>query len=140
MNAEEVRNKVRESINLALRPLIGTKMDATAKMRAKAVIMDVLAHYYNDGTIDEIPLIDINHETELAYLTNAIRNMYLEIDGTEDEQTRLALAREMSGYSMRANELRRQMEGLGQNSIQIFLKNPNTYEPFVWYGRSQYEN
>jgi len=137
MTAEEVLQKVRESMEVALRQFIGEKQSAHTRYNVRNAILNVLQNYYQDGTIDEIPLVDINHETELAYITNQIRNLNLEIEGSEDYRTKVSLQNEISLLSWRADALRDQVGD--PNGIKIFLKNPNTYEPFMWYGRSDYE-
>jgi len=137
MTAEEVLQKVRESMEVALRQFIFEKNDVNLRYRVRSAILDVLHNYYQDGTIDTIPLVDINHDTELAHIANQIRNLYLELDGTEEYQTRVSLQNEITMLSWRADALRSQVTN--PNGVQIFLKDPITYLPFVWYGRSEYE-
>lgn len=137
MTAEEVLQKVRNSMEVALRQFINEKNDVNLRYRVRSAILDVLHNYYQDGTIDTIPLVDINHDTELAHITNQIRNLYLELDGTEEYQTRVSLQNEITMLSWRADALRSQVTN--PNGVQIFLKDPITYQPFVWYGRSEYE-
>jgi len=137
MTADGVMQKVKESMEIALRSFLYEKNDPYMRLRVRDTILNVLQNYYQDGTIDAIPLVDINHETELAHITNQIRNLYLELDGTEEYQTRVSLQNEISMLSWRADALRSQVTN--PNGLQIFLKDPITYRPFVWYGRSEYE-
>lgn len=138
MTAEEVLQKVRESMEVALRQFIGEKQSAHMRYNVRNAILNVLQNYYQDGTIDEIPLVDINHETELASITNDIRNLNLELEGTEDYNSRVQLQNEIAMLSCRADALRSQLPK-DPNGISVFLKNPITYGPFILYGRSDYE-
>jgi len=139
MTAEQVMDQVRESMTKALRQFLGQPVTAQTKLIARAAILDVLHVYYNNGTIDTIPMVDINHETEIA----ALEKRYQEIDRQSSEngyqwaEAHNCMNR-MSLINQRISDLKEQIKN--PHSMAIFLKQPDSFKPYVWFGRSDYVN
>lgn len=134
MTAEEVIAKVRESLNMALREVVGQKVNEQTKSRVKNTIMGMLQRYYETGIIDIIPLIDINHETEIAALTNRIAELREEYTRTGNP----SISDEVRNLNWRVGSLK---DSLGSpNGLVVSLKDPLTYGPFTWHGTGSYDN
>lgn len=124
---------VRQSMNIVLRQFINQPVTLVTKMSCRDAILGVLHRKYNEGLIDSMPLVDINHETEIAHWQSRLSELNKQYIGNGPQWAEAHdILNRMSIISTRISTL----EGLikDPNSMAIFLKNKDTFEPYVWYG------
>lgn len=134
MNTNETMKEVQELILKALRPFIGQRIDAKTRYNIRNAVLDLLQPYYENGTLDYIPLVDVNHDVEMSYLSEKIQKITMTLieDGPNPSLEELR-----AKYGKRFTALR---DVAQRNTIQIYLKDPDTFEPFNWPPRGNYDH
>lgn len=135
---DKAMQEVEASIKVALRSFIGKPVTDREMYNIRNTVIDILAPYYEKGILDDIPLVDVNHKTEIAAVTAAIADL-LEMAQLPDADLN-EIREVVSAFKTRLADLNEVIKRLPPNGIHVSLKDPQTYAPYIWPTRGKYDH
>lgn len=125
--------EIQDRIYQSLSSFKGKKVNASSIAQVKDTVLQILNSYLAGGMIDDIPLIDVNHSEELAYLKEKYHALRLRLDlgDFQDYTESIDLTNQMSMISFKISGLESQLSG-DPSRVEIFFKEHGTFAPYMW--------
>lgn len=127
MNDEKDVQKLHDAISKAVFRFKGTKVTESTFCEMEHVIMTVLNEFYCNGYIEVVPIVDINHRSEMLHIRKQIHELTKTIDEAVTTEESIRLCNERTMLAWHLDSLKRDVDNL--NDAQIFFKNKD-YTPF----------
>lgn len=134
-STDEILVIIEERVMNILREYSGQELNSRVLYDINNRIMDMLGPYYHLGYMEEMPLVDLNHEVEIRYLDGEIERFQklVKSGALQYDDVKTELATVISYRNSLA-------ESITSTSLKAFFKNKNTLEPFRWEPRGKYDH
>ena len=106
------------------------QQDKVTFANLRVVCQTVVDKYYYEGILERQPIIDINHKEEIAYFQTLLKSYIEKAYAAPTKEEAVAYKDQAVATAKRVNRLKEATKD--QNRLQVFLKEPYTYEPFDW--------
>lgn len=128
---------IKDRILQSLTVFEGHKSNAQTKAAVVNTVKSILHSYLAGGLIYEIPLIDLNHEQELAYLKKKFDEIQLKLINADTLAELNELHNQQATIYYRINGLEAQLS-TDPRCVEVFFKEHGTFAPYAWK-RTPYE-
>ena len=122
---EKLKKELTESIDA-----LTNQQDRVTFATLRALCQSIVDRYYYEGVLERQPIIDINHKEEIAYFQTLIETYVKKAYTATTKEEAIHYKDQAVATANRVNSLKEATKD--PNRLQVFLKEPYTYEPFDW--------
>lgn len=129
---QEILETIQRDMNSSISEYLGSKVSNNTYAAIHSSVMQTVKNARNMGLIlGEMPLVDINHREELKFLTDKREEIYQKSLLAPSWEEQAELENRMAHLSYKIENLQRQISD-DPSSVNVSLKDPNTFEPCDW--------
>lgn len=124
----EIENLKNELTNL-INSLSENSKEKFTFANIRSLCQNIVDRYYQEGILDRKAIIDINHREEIAYYSTLLQTYMRRATLADNKEEAMRYKDKATVTAERVDKLKSVTK---KDRLQVYLKEPYTYEPFDW--------